>query len=233
MRGPMRFSNLLALPGGFAKKIEKCCRLQFRLVTNLIMLASRLHRNARLRCDDRAFKLFDTPSMFCVECRLHERSRLALLRRDSQFLPWIAHLKEPLLMLWKWELRQRTRKPLSKRITTRALRVEWLEPRLALVHAPLGHLGDGAGETLRIQLQQLAARARRRMFRATTFRTTTFRATTFPTTTFPTMMFPTTMIDRTTIMVLSQRRLRFQGATANHSRLLSSVKAIFRRRPKV
>ncbi len=43
-------------------------------------------------------------------------------------------------MLWKWDWRQRAGKPLSKRITARALRVEWLEPRLALSHAPLGHV---------------------------------------------------------------------------------------------
>jgi hypothetical protein len=80
-----------------------------------------------------------------------------------------------------------------------------------------GILVMARSEALRIQLPPLTKR-RRRMFRATMF---------------PNTMFPNTMIERNTIMVLPQRQLRFQQTTANRRRHQLSVKATFRRQPKV
>jgi hypothetical protein len=85
-----------------------------------------------------------------------------------------------------------------------------------------GILVMARSEALRIQLPPLTKR-RRRMFRATMF----------PNTMLPNTMFPNTMIERNTIMVLPQRQLRFPQTTANRRRHQLSVKATFRRQPKV
>jgi len=110
-------------------------------------------------------------------------------------------------MLSKWVSRERTAKPLSRRAAGRVLRVEWLEPRLALSHAPLGDFRGAAERDTPNPLPRLSTR-RRRMFRAT-------------------------MFGRMTMMVLPDRPGDFGRETIScRRRHQSLVKAMSRRRSK-